>query len=434
MMKTEWYNSGVKFTLAFLSFLYLVRETVSISYGIPDAAPALALAGDFFNIYLELFVIINAGFLSRFIPGKVGIFYSFLPALVLWSFFQILGLAKYKVEFARDTIEYPGELRDKEKLRGVHYFGRFRDQEINFEKICQNNIEHLVLVPYGYQAAYNRPELDFERRNRRRSFDRDSMYLVMAQKAGAEGLEVIVKPHIWMRPENGKWRSDIGFSNLEDFEKWAADYSAFILHYARLSENMGASHFCIGTELAGLTRDHDAFWRDLIKKVRKEFSGKIFYAANWYREYEQIDFWTDLDFIGVQAYFPICKRANPSVGELKEGWKVYRQRLRKISRKYNRPILFSELGYRSMEDAAIDPWAWVDHESASGTKMSEETQARCYEAFFQTFWHEPWFSGALIWQWHAGHEEEGELDVHARLDFTPQNKVAQEVMATWFGR
>ena len=109
-------------------------------------------------------------------------------------------------------------------------------------------------------------------------------------------------------------------------------------------------------------------------------------------------------------------------------------RLKNISQKYKRPILFSELGYRSSDDAAIAPWEWVNGDTAQKMKISEDTQANCYEAFFQTFWHEPWFAGALIWQWQARHEQNDHHEDHAKLDFTPQNKRAQTIMATWFGR
>lgn len=357
--------------------------------------------------------------------------FYFLGGLILWSCFQMV----ISLDFGRDPVkegEYHVADGLRDKLKGVHYFAHFRETEVNFDKVSSNHIRQIVLVPYAFQEAHDSPDLEFRRRNRRRSFDRDSLYLALADKAREHHLEIIVKPHIWMRPEAGKWRSDIDFSEGPEFRKWSESYREYILYYARLSEKMGATHFCIGTELSGLTRGHDLFWRQLIQDVRDEFSGKLFYAANWYREYEQIKFWPELDYIGVQAYFPVCKKTNPDLDDLKDGWKDHFNRLRKISRKYNKPVLFSEVGYRSSDDAGINPWTWVESHNVDQMIPSESTQAICYEAFFQTFWHEPWFAGALIWQWHADYENAGALDPHARLDFTPQNKQAQSVIAHWF--
>jgi hypothetical protein len=43
------------------------------------------------------------------------------------------------------------------------------------------------------------------------------------------------------------------------------------------------------------------------------------YAANW-DKYDQVSFWDELDFIGIQAYFPLTDQTNPSAEEIKKGW------------------------------------------------------------------------------------------------------------------
>jgi hypothetical protein len=64
--------------------------------------------------------------------------------------------------------------------------------------------------------------------------------------------------------------------------------------------------------------------------------------------------------------------------------------------------------------------------------LSAETQAHCYEACFRTFWQESWFAGTFIWQWQA-HYEGDTTSMASNIDFTPQHKPAQNVMAKWFG-
>lgn len=322
-------------------------------------------------------------------------------------------------------------LRTTEKIRAVHYFGRSMEHQEDFQIISSNHVEYLVLVPYGYQSTYDNPDLSFNRRRRRANVSRDSMYVEIARQADAQGLNLIIKPHIWMRTNSDKWRSDIDFKTETEWNTWKSNYKNFIIHYARLSEQVGATHFCIGTELASVTRSHPEFWIDLIGEVRKVYSGKVFYAANWYREFEKITFWDHLDYIGIQAYFPLCRKENPSLEDIRRGWKPHVANIRKQSRKYNRPVLFTEVGYKSTEDAAVDPWEWIDHENTEKWKPSHDTQALCYQAMFESFWHQSWFAGALIWQWRGNHQEVGGL---ADLDFTPQNKPAQRIISDWFAK
>ena len=353
--------------------------------------------------------------------------------LILWSFFQVLQGMRFEFGNKVGTSLPSGDvpLNPAVKLKGVHYFGRFHGQELDFCNIIDNHVGQIVLVPYGYQENFDSPSLIFNQRSRRTSIDRDSLYEIMAAKASEAGLGIVIKPHIWMQTKYGKWRSDIEFKTGGHFDQWAKNYSEFILHYARLSQKIGATHFCIGTELTQLTKNHPDFWTGLIRDVRKVYHGKLFYAANWYKEYEHITFWSDLDYIGVQAYFPLCNKNNPSLDDLMLGWQGYSTKLRKMSQRLNKPVLFSELGYRSSDDAASEPWEWVEGPNAEKMKLSPETQAICYEAFFRTFWNKPWFGGALIWQWHTRYENDLE-STKTNLDFTPQNKPAQAVMAKWF--
>ena len=63
-------------------------------------------------------------------------------------------------------------------------------------------------------------------------------------------------------------------------------------------------------------------------------------------------------------------------------------------------------------------------------KVSTETQLNCYEAFFEALWAQEWFAGVHIWQWSLA-DRKGGLN---NTTFTPQNKPAQNCIATWFAR
>jgi hypothetical protein len=155
------------------------------------------------------------------------------------------------------------------------------------------------------------------------------------------------------------------------------------------------------------------------------YSGKLTYAANFNEEYEQVKFWDALDFIGIQAYFPLSKTNNPTVEELANNWSTHSQSVEKVYKKFNKPVIFTEIGYKSTEDAAIEPWKWPQENK--GATPSNETQAKCYEAFFKSVWKKEWLAGAYFWKWypHGGRSLN-------EIDFTPQGKLAEEIISKNF--
>jgi len=131
----------------------------------------------------------------------------------------------------------------------------------------------------------------------------------------------------------------------------------------------------------------------------------------------------------VQAYFPLSEKKNPSTKELIKGWKRHISTLSKVHRRFNKPILFTEMGYKSTMDSAIEPWAWIRYDSEHPRSVSIETQANCYEAFFKVVWPKKWFAGVHIWQWRNPHHKSGGS---TDLNFTPQQKPAENIIAKGF--
>jgi sugar phosphate isomerase/epimerase len=230
-----------------------------------------------------------------------------------------------------------------------------------------------------------------------------------------------------------------------DWKAWFDNYAIFILHYADVAEAGQMQSLCIGTELHQTVKQRPDDWRALIKKIRKVYHGELTYAANFYKEYEDVTFWDELDFIGIQGYFPLTNSENPTVEELLAGWKPHVQAIEELAQKYGKQVVFTEIGYKSTKDAAINPWDWPDFAGASHADTSTVTQARCYEAMFQTFADKEWLDGLFIWKWHPGkyvrsaesearraqRTAQGNRDF-PRIGFTPHGKAAQQVMKKWF--
>lgn len=287
-----------------------------------------------------------------------------------------------------------------EKVKGVSWeSARGQVESQHLESLRPYHVTWIAQTPFGWQRAWNESEIAFGGQ-RGMWGERDSGLVRTAQLARQHGIKTLLKPHIWLRGGGqGKWRSDIEMKSEAEWKEWFAQYEAFILHYAVLAEQYGFEGFCIGTELYIASSEHETEWRDLIQKVRAVYSGQLTYAANFYKEYEAIAFWDALDFIGVQAYFPLTKQQDPTVKQLKKGWKPHLAALRACAQKWNKPIVFTEVGYRSSRDAGIEPWVWPERGTVAPEKISNEVQARCYQAMFEACWKEDWMQGIFLWKW-----------------------------------
>jgi len=132
-----------------------------------------------------------------------------------------------------------------------------------------------------------------------------------------------------------------------------------------------------------------------------------------------------LDYIGVDAYFPVSENKTPTVEETRKGWQRWKEELKSVSEKESRKIIFTEYGYRSVDFAGKEPWV-SDHKLMS---MNFEAQTNTLQGLFKNVWSEDWFAGGFLWKWFIAHEQVGgESD----NQFTPQNKPAEAVVKQYY--
>ena len=317
------------------------------------------------------------------------------------------------------------------KLRAVHLFGIRNVTADTWKELIAANIEQLIIVPFAYQEDIDTPEIKSSIFDRNRLRSRDSVIVNLRDKAERYGIQLIIKPHLWINnPSGGKWRGDLAMNSEEEWLIWEDRYRKYILHYAQLCEQINSPVFCIGNEFYESTTHRTAFWEDLILKVRAVYTGKITYGANWDREVEAITFWDQLDYIGIQAYYPLTGSDEPEKEEIKQGWQKHLDTIEKISQQYNKPVIFTELGYKSTVDAARIPWEWESRTGDFFKKISWSTQRKCYEVFFSTVWEKSWFKGAWLWQWRG---ESPNTVNPANRTFSTRKKPAYEAIARGFG-
>lgn len=318
------------------------------------------------------------------------------------------------------------------EIRGVTLDARSRPSDAELLRLAELGVTHLFVVPFGWQRSPNEPSVMLRTQNDRWYSEDDDGIRDLDHRSDSLGMTVVIKPHLWIR---GSLPSDVGFFSDGDRELWERDYRTFAMHYARLSADIDAPLFVVGTELAGVALERPRFWRTLIADVRAVYSGELTYAANWWEEYEHVTFWDALDYVGVQAYFPLVEvdsgAAAPNIVELHEGWDAHVSALERTADRIGLPVLFTEIGYRSVGYAAAEPWRWP--ERAEQVDSRPDLQAGLYGAFFNRLWHRDWFAGAVIWKWRPGAVSETRRSRDA-VDFTVRDKPAEQVIADWYSR
>jgi hypothetical protein len=130
--------------------------------------------------------------------------------------------------------------------------------------------------------------------------------------------------------------------------------------------------------------------------------------------------------IGVDAYFPIAPDTpTPTYDQLRAAWIPISQNLKRLSEKYNKHLIFTEIGYPSQHGSNVKPNKWDINVATNYT-----IQSICYKAFFEgmAVEHSDWFKGVFWWAWWT--------DPLAGLDYsnlyTPQNKPVLEVLREYY--
>jgi glycosyl hydrolase family 113 len=316
------------------------------------------------------------------------------------------------------------------KLRGVNLVaGRHAGANL-LEPLLRDNVEWIAVSPFGWQPSLGATRIEFHA-NAGPWSESDSGVASIAAMARSRGIKMMLKPQLWVTDGSGGTKlAEIGPATEGRWRDWFDSYRAFLLHHAALAERAGIDLLCIGAELKRATASHPEEWRAMIADVRRVYHGRLTYAANWHGEAEKISFWDALDLIGVQAYYPLTSQPSPALATLERGWAPAVSSLEALHARWGKPILFTEIGWKSTADGTARPWEWTEDASQYLTRVSTRTQANAYESFFRTIWRRPWFAGAFIWKWYAHHARAGGVD---DMDFTPQNKPAEAVMARGFG-
>lgn len=239
--------------------------------------------------------------------------------------------------------------------------------------------------------------------------NQDEIIINLIKKIHESGRKVALMPHLFIDMDKF-WGAKIKPANEKE---WFNSYQQAIVHYAVLAQSQKVELFSVGNEMISLW-DRNEDWQKIIESVRNVYSGKVTCKMNSWWQVEYFDkvldmkWMSDLDYIGIAPYFDLTNKKDPTLEELKKGWSDSRhgfdvvEELESICQKFQKDMIFLEMGYRSIDGTNIEPWNGeqiVPRGSSTLSKADQQEQAIATQALFDVFFNKPWFKGVFWYFW-----------------------------------
>lgn len=349
-------------------------------------------------------------------PKKGGLIWIGLALLLLAL--VLMGLTQFGSTILQATNE-SGPPPIKGVALGTFHANDQYSYETDLKEIQSLGANAILLMVPWYQRDIrsNRMEPRYQENNGDRTLS-DAKLVEIISQAHQKNLRVMLMPYL--RFDNRALKEWRGVIDPKNFQEWSQNYYQFILHYAELAQAHGVEIFSIGSEL-GATEENLDFWLPLIQEVRKKYSGKITYSANW-DHYKTPKFWPHLDYIGITAYNRLSEKFPPDPKVLRKNLDEIKSKILKFSKGYpEKKLIFTEVGFPSLQGASKDPWNYF-----MKTPVDLAEQALCYRSFIETWDHTPELEGVFWWVWYGpgGPEDKS---------YTPKGKPAEPILRKWYG-
>jgi hypothetical protein len=238
------------------------------------------------------------------------------------------------------------------------------------------------------------------------------------QQAHARGLKVLLVPHLWV--ESGEWRAEIDPGTDEGWRRFAESYRAYVLTWARFAEKHHVDMLAAGVELRSwLTTTHAPSFLPIVRDIRAAYSGLLTYAANW-DDVDQTVILSELDVIGINAFYPLTEKPNATDDELVSGGREVAKKVKEIAERWQKPVMFNEFGYTARPEPALRPWEWPDH--MSNVRVDAPAQAAAYRGLLAGMLESESLVGAFVWRLYADPDD---LSQEAEWGFSPRGRQAE---------
>jgi len=338
-----------------------------------------------------------------------------------WAIFFLLVLF-----FGLGTISLLQLKSPREFQKGISFTGYTKNAystwaaQESLARLKQTNARWISLLVTAYQDNINSTVIDYSGFNT----PADDSLVGIIDYAHQLGLKVMLKPHVDLLNDPNHWRGQIGANfSQADWQMWFSSYRQFILHYAQLARQCQVEQFCVGCELDDTVR-RLSDWRAIIQEIRQVYNGRLVYADDQLESNpEAVQFWDELDYIGLDLYPTLTTSLSPSVSELCQGWEKLLLKIKLLSARWGKKVIITEIGYRSVRGAAQNPWDW----QKSGP-VDLVVQRKCYEAALRMVAGRSYLAGMFWWQWFPDLSIGGPGDT----SYTPYGKPAEKVLTLRF--
>lgn len=277
----------------------------------------------------------------------------------------------------------------------------------------------MAIIPYSFLRNANEPApIPIARFA---GGENDESVIASCHQSKELGLYTLLKPQIWLG--RGQWPGDVEMTSENDWELFFKFYTYWIAHYALLAEIHQVDGLCLGTELSKTTLQRPDDWKYLVNRIRRIYSGDLTYASNWGEEFEKMSFWNEFDYIGLNCYYPLSSSVNATDQDLRNGIKVAFNKAAAVSRKFNKPVVLTEMGFPS----TTYPWI-APHQDGRDMAYDLAPQERCFRLFLDELSNVSWCKGLFIWKWPSyPRSEHGD-----RVSFHISGQPAETVIGNWF--
>lgn len=280
----------------------------------------------------------------------------------------------------------------------------------------------IAIMPFAFCYGKEKPSIIYGHKNQWWGEQQEGI-ITTIRLAKKENTYLLLKPQLWLM--GGEYTGNFILDAEKDWITFEETYEAFILTFAKIAEMEQVNTFCIGTEMNQFIQNRPTFWNHLVDTIKTIYSGDLTYAANW-DDYETVPFWNQLDYIGIDAYFPLSDEKEPSKKSLLSAWQPHQTKLENFSNQLNKQILFTEFGYRSTDYCASKPW-----DSSTEHPISLSNQSVALDAFYETFWNKDYIAGGYLWKWFDENNKAGGTEDSG---YTPQNKPALKTIKKWYSK
>jgi hypothetical protein len=285
----------------------------------------------------------------------------------------------------------------------------------------------ISLTPFGrvWSIRSTGVSLEFEA-----PFEENRRNIVQAiHMAHARGLKVLLVPHLWVEsPVNGEtWRALIDPGTDEGWAEWAESYRGFLLTWAQVAAETSTEMLSVGVELRSwVTTPRVTSFLPIIADVRKVYPGLLTYSANW-DDVDDTMILQDIDLIGINAFYPLADEEGAPLSKLLQGGGRVAEKLEKLARREKKPILLTEIGYKTVESPAVKPWIWP--EDMKKVVLSQHDQAEATFALIAPLLDRSWFAGFFVWRIYADPDD---VSQEPEFGFSPRGKQSELVIRDAF--